>query len=217
MACSDFMILANMFDAVWSFFAPGGFFMILLGGCSLIAVGAIVFKLLTLRTAGVIPHKLGERVALGEIGESELATSNSVLARLCLRSNELEKREMTAQERRSTIEALAREEVVTLQSGLPVLEIVVTIAPLLGILGTASGLELVFSNFADANSQEAVADGIGRALGTTIVGLAIAVPSVIALVSFGRKIERLSARLEVLLEAHLSHRSAITSGEAEKL
>lgn len=216
MALQEVMILAAMFGGVWDFFAPGGFFMILLGLCSLVAAGVIVFKLLTLKARDVIPDELVEGVLVGSISSGQLQSSESVLARLCLRSNELERRKMTPQERRSTLEALAREEVVTLQSGLPVLEIVITIAPLLGILGTASGLVLVFSNFADANSQEAVADGIGRALGTTIVGLAIAVPSVIALVSFSRKIERLSARLEVLLEAHLSHRSAAGWEESER-
>jgi biopolymer transport protein ExbB/TolQ len=44
-----------------------------------------------------------------------------------------------------------------------------------------------------------LAAGIARALGTTIAGIVVAVPSVVAHSFFTRKIERIAARLEVLL------------------
>ena len=70
------------------------------------------------------------------------------------------------------------------------------ISPLLGLLGTASGLVTAFSDFDD---KENIRTGIATALSTTIIGIAITVPAVIAQSIFSRKIELFSARLEVLL------------------
>jgi biopolymer transport protein ExbB len=64
------------------------------------------------------------------------------------------------------------------------------------LLGTAAGLITVF---ADLDDKDNIGRGIATALSTTIVGIAIAVPSVIAQSIFNRRIETFSARLEVLL------------------
>ncbi len=82
---------------------------------------------------------------------------------------------------------------------MPVLEVVITIAPLLGLLGTASGLVLVFANVGQGADAARVGQGIAMALNTTVAGLAVAVPTVIAHSHFNRKIEMMSARLEVLM------------------
>jgi biopolymer transport protein ExbB len=80
-----------------------------------------------------------------------------------------------------------------------VLDTIITIAPLLGLLGTASGLVRIFQGLGDNSDHLAIARGISEALTTTIVGLAIAVPCVIAHGYFIRRIEMLTGRLESLL------------------
>mgnify|MGYP005989440949 CR=1 FL=1 len=207
MNLSPVFVAQSVIDSAWNFFAPGGIFMILLAICSVIGFGAILFKLLTLKESDVVPDDLANALLDGSDCKAEVGRGDSVLARLCGQVDRFGP-SVGSKQKRQAIEALAREEIVSLHNGVPLLEIVITIAPLLGILGTASGLVQVFGNFADANSQEAVADGIGRALSTTIVGLAVAVPAVIAHVSFTRKIERMAARLEVILEAYLLSREA---------
>jgi biopolymer transport protein ExbB len=102
------------------------------------------------------------------------------------------------------VESSAREETSRLHSGIGVLDIVITVAPLLGLLGTASGLVTIFQGLSDAADHLAIARGIAEALNTTIFGLAIAVPCVVAHGFFTRKIEVLTARLESLL-ADLAH------------
>ena len=97
------------------------------------------------------------------------------------------------------VQSNAREEILRMQVGIAMLEVVITIAPLLGLLGTASGLVVVFGGLGETADHVAIARGIGRALNTTIVGLAIALPCVIAHSYFSRRIERLSARMEVLM------------------
>ena len=89
------------------------------------------------------------------------------------------------------VESAAREETLHLHAGIAVLDTVITIAPLLGLLGTASGLVLIFQGLGDNSDHLAIARGIAEALTTTIFGLAIAVPCVIAHGYFVRRIEML--------------------------
>jgi biopolymer transport protein ExbB len=110
------------------------------------------------------------------------------------------------------VEASAREESSRLHAGIGVLDIVITVAPLLGLLGTASGLVTIFQGIGDTADQSAIARGIAIALNTTILGLAIAVPCVVAHGYFTRRIEVLTARLESLL-ADLAHACQKTSSK----
>jgi biopolymer transport protein ExbB len=97
------------------------------------------------------------------------------------------------------VQTAARDEVVQLNSGMIILDTIITVAPLFGLLGTASGLVVIFNGLGDSTDQTVIARGIGRALDNTIVGLAIAVPAVVAHGWFSRRIEVLVSRLEVLL------------------
>jgi biopolymer transport protein ExbB len=119
------------------------------------------------------------------------------------------------------VQTRARNEVVRLESGLFVLEIIVGIAPLLGLLGAVSGLVKVFASFganASANDPHLMANGISEALSTTIVGLAIAIPSLIAYSYFTKKIEIMASEMESLLSEllakcyHQKQRSAVLRG-----
>jgi biopolymer transport protein ExbB len=67
------------------------------------------------------------------------------------------------------------------------------------LIGTASGLVLIFQGLGNNSDHLAIARGISEALTTTIFGLTIAVPCVIAHGYFLRRIETLTARLETLL------------------
>ena len=100
------------------------------------------------------------------------------------------------------VQTRARHEIVRLESGLFVLEVIVGIAPLLGLLGAVSGLVTVFAAFGDNAAQSdphSIARGISEALSTTIVGLAIAIPSLIAYSYFSKKIETMAAEMESLV------------------
>ena len=67
----------------------------------------------------------------------------------------------------------------SLQQGLPILHIIVTISPLLGLLGTVIGMIESFqemSALGDAVSVANLATGIWKALITTASGISVAVP-----------------------------------------
>lgn len=177
--------------------------MFLLALCSIAAVTVIVLKVITLSRKQVLPEGLEleverfeEYLESGTLTglQEEFARGENSLARLCAVA--LRNAGRTQGEVQEAVQSSAREEIVRMNSGLPVLEVIITIAPLLGLLGTASGLVTVF---ADLDANEQIQKGIATALSTTIVGLAVAIPSVIAQSVFSRRIETLSARLEVLL------------------
>ena len=178
--------------------------MLLLVLCSFVALTVIVFKFLTLTRRNIIPSPLAHEVDQFEGHlqndtfaslENEINAEKSSLARLCKVALHNAGRSQT--EVQEAVQSTAREEIVRMNSGLSVLDVVITIAPLLGLLGTASGLVTVFGDL--GGSGQAIGRGIAMALSTTIVGIAICVPSVIAQSYFSRKIETMAVRLEVLL------------------
>lgn len=72
------------------------------------------------------------------------------------------------------------------------------IAPLLGLLGTVVGLVKAFRDLALAGSAgpSIIAAGIGEALYTTIAGLIIAVPTVLAYNYFTNKIKKINMEID---------------------
>lgn len=106
-------------------------------------------------------------------------------------------------------EAVAREEVMRLgarvltqlRSGLRPLELIVTIAPLIGLLGTVLGMIDAFQALETTGGQAdpaILAGGIWEALLTTAAGMGVAIPAAIALSWFEAIAERVQSDLEDL-------------------
>ena len=80
-----------------------------------------------------------------------------------------------------------------LEEGLKIVDLVIQIAPLMGLLGTVLGMIDAFQSLQSAGSQvdpSDLAGGIWVALLTTAIGLSIAIPSSIFLSWFESKIEK---------------------------
>ena len=196
---------------VWNFFVTGGWFMVPLIICSLILVAVVVWKVLDLKRERIIPESLAARLrdsgplmAAGKFGtlQQALLHDNSVLAVIC-RSALLNRHPDQAAAARAA-EATGREEVAVMERGISVMEVIFTIAPMLGLIGTVSGLVRIFSNFGegakDAAAAQEIAAGIAEAMNTTIAGLAVAVPALIAQVFFSRKVEHCALRMSSLVQ-----------------
>ncbi len=85
-----------------------------------------------------------------------------------------------------------------LAHGLPWLAIIGTVSPLLGLLGTVVGVMNSFIGITAQGSANiaAVAPGIAEALITTVVGLAVAIPAMIAYNHFASKLALFTSELE---------------------
>ena len=81
---------------------------------------------------------------------------------------------------------------------LSVLDTVVTVAPLLGILGTVTGIIGCFNLLGEAGvvNPAAATKGLAEALITTVAGLVIAIPMLVAYNFFSRRAERAAAEME---------------------
>ncbi|QTN33128.1 MotA/TolQ/ExbB proton channel family protein [Akkermansiaceae bacterium] len=194
-------------SATLEFLGKGGIFIYPLILCSIAGLTAIGFKALSLARSRTVPHGLAGGMEAILTGESEAVVAEirhggSSLARLG--SVALKHQGRPAGEISRAVEASAREEVVRMHAGIGVLDVVITVAPLLGLLGTASGLVTIFQGLGETTDHLAIARGIAEALNTTIFGLAIAVPCVIAHSYFTRRIERLTARMESVLTGFVS-------------
>ncbi len=88
---------------------------------------------------------------------------------------------------------------------LPLLRLVVQIAPILGLLGTVHGLLFAFWGLEAVDGPikpSDVAGGIGSALTTTVFGLSIAIPASAFLLMFEETVDRVARRMGFLV-SHL--------------
>ena len=199
----------HVVDVVWTFFNDGGNFMWPLLLCLIMGVTVIIFKLLSMRRAVIIPASLArevdhfeESVEAGSVENllAEFEKGNTALARLAAVA--VKNRGKSQTDISDAVQTVARHEVLVLNSGMTALDVVITISPLLGLLGTASGLAFLFQRMGetgDMSNTQVITKGIAIALNTTIFGLAITVPCVIAQSYFNRKIESYTTELEMLL------------------
>jgi biopolymer transport protein ExbB len=195
------LLFASILQNAVAFFVNGGFFMIILLMVSVVAGAVIVLRGTALREKAVLPPALA-----AEIESLQPGDDLDKLARLIARHPSSLGRVLSTLIRHLTwsraeaveaVQTRARHEVARLESGLIILEITTGIAPLLGLLGTLSGLVSIFASV--GTDPVAVARGIAEALNTTIVGLAVAVPSLVTFNYFQRRIEVMAVEMESLV------------------
>jgi biopolymer transport protein ExbB len=113
----------------------------------------------------------------------------------------------------------ARHEVVRLERGLVVLEIIVGIAPLLGLVGTILGMMTAFGNVGQSGQIDPaeLAKGISLILRATLLGLLIAIPSLIFWSYYTKKVESLAIEMESLCDEFLrsQYREAVQTRKSK--
>src|SRR6266700_1135023 len=193
-------------QTIMSFFVRGGLFMWPLLICSIVSVTTMILRGIALREKNVMPLVIQseiERLMPGGSAE-RLARivqhDPSSLARIARVA--LQHLRGPRSENVEAVETRARHEMVRLERGLIVLEVIVGIAPLLGLIGAVSGLVHVFSNLglsSGASDTRQIALGISEALNATVFGLSIAVPTLIGFSYFSKKVEVMSVEMETLV------------------
>jgi len=99
---------------------------------------------------------------------------------------------------RLVLEKEEAEERDELAHGLGWLAVIGSVSPLMGLMGTVIGIMNAFLGITSAGSSNitAVAPGVAEALMTTVAGLAVAIPAVIAYNHFVGKLNLVSGELE---------------------
>jgi biopolymer transport protein ExbB len=198
-------MIVRSWEELARFLEAGGLFSYMVGACSVIGLAIILEKALSLRRSRVVPAEIAGAIA--ELGlsrsvqglEELCVPEKSVLERLVMAS--LRNLSLSKFENAEALQTKARAEVARLERGLVLLEIIVGIGPLLGLLGTISGLITIFGQVGEqglATHGGMIARGISEALHTTLLGLGVSVPCLVAHSIYSRRVELYSVELEDL-------------------
>lgn len=184
----------------------GGPVVMLLVLMSLIAITIVIAKLLQFRRVRINDRRTARNaLKLYRDGNANAAVagarrSPNPAARTLARAIQL-------QERSTVPESVLREDIIqyggdmleSLRSHLRPLEVIAALAPLLGLLGTVLGMIEAFRDLEQAGSQvdpAVLSGGIWQALLTTAVGLAVAMPVIVALNWLERAIDRCAHEMD---------------------
>ena len=164
------------------FFRAGGVFMWPLLLCSLLGVAVALERAWTLHRAHVNTRKLMTSV-LGALREDGVDAAKGVCTKTrgpiaAILHSGLLRAEKGPEAVEKAIETAGAIEMAFLERGLLILTTITSVAPMLGFLGTVSGMINAFEAIAAAEqvSAKLVATGISEALITTLTGLTIAIP-----------------------------------------
>lgn len=196
---------------MWTYFERGGPIMWPLLALSILGLTVIFWRWWALRqaTTGVpafLKELRGKLVARDVPGAIAVCERHGGPVASIVKAGLLRFGRPTHEVERALQDASAHE-LSALERGLPILATVAMIAPLLGFLGTVTGMINSFEALASVglNNPAAVAKGISEALITTAAGLAIAIPIQMAYNYFVTRVNSMVRNMEaaahVVLEA----------------
>ena len=171
---------------LWEFFVKGGPLMWPLLGCSVVALAIIIERLFDLRQSKIIPKDLIEEVErltrMGRLSDIEqlLKRSSSPICPVIMMA--IKNAGMRREIIKDYMEEAGASEAYSIERYIDILGIIAAIAPLLGFLGTVTGMLAAFQavSITGTHSSQLLAGGISEALITTVVGLAIGIPVFVA-------------------------------------
>lgn len=165
----------------------GGWLMVPIIGCSVLALAITIERLWTLQRRRVLPDDLTrqvwEWVSRNELNHQHIQAlqEGSPLGRMLAAGLANRNREREAM--KESIEDTGRHVVHELERYLNLLGTIAAISPLLGLLGTVTGMVKIFAAISASNAvgdPSVLAGGISEALITTVAGLAVAIPTLVA-------------------------------------
>ncbi len=190
---------------VYVFLSKGGIMMIFLLLSSVWALAVVLERAFQLRRKKVIDPMLVKVVeSIREPKDIEAARTlceQSPSAFANLMKLGLSNLDLPPSELKELLEDQGRQEARALERGLGSLETIAAIAPLMGLLGTVIGMIKVFNVISKigVGQASALSGGISEALITTVVGLSIGIPTLIAYNYFMHRVEDLVMDMEKYL------------------
>lgn len=203
----------------WLMLEKGGLLMIPLFLCSIIVLAIVIERAISLRRKRVlVPEIISVIETIKKPEDVHLALS------MCSKNKGtfanivqlgLENKDLPNHELKELISDQGRQEVRTLEKGLGIIETVASIAPLLGLLGTVTGMIKVFTVISEKGlgQTQDLSGGISEALITTVFGLSIGIPALIFYNYFTDKAENLIMDIEKFTSQLLRKLSRFQTGK----
>ncbi len=191
---------------IMELFDKGGIVMYVLALLSIYTFTVILFKIFQFIAAGAFERAFVEP-AMGAIRQGDLDRAQDILtkakgpvARIIQVSLDcVTDREMLQASREAEISRVGSADIRYLETHLRGLEMIANVGPLLGLLGTVSGMVEAFARLETAGTRvdpALLAGGIWEALLTTVGGLCVAIPAVAAYYIFDGIIERVRGMMK---------------------
>lgn len=199
------ILVEGAYDSFFALLQAGGPVVAILIGMSMIAVTITFLKLWQFAVVKISSRRfINEAFTHWQAGQSDAALeildqSRNPIARvmaIAMRGQAQKVREDIVREEATRI---ASAELESLRGNLRGLELIGSLSPLLGLLGTVLGMIEAFQQLAEAGSRvdpSLLSGGIWEALLTTAVGLSVAIPTITILHALERSIERLHHGME---------------------
>ncbi len=187
-----------MFDL----FQHGGILMYIIAACSVAALAVFIERIWSLQRSRVVPGsfvaKIHELVGGGKASDALVLCQNHSSSVAAVFAAGLRRLGRPRSEIKEVLEEVGRHEAASLERFVGVIGTVAAIAPLLGLLGTVTGMIRVFQ---DVTSQGVgnpadLASGIWEALITTAYGLIVAIPALVAYRYLASRADRLVLEME---------------------
>lgn len=175
----------------------GGLLMIPIGLASILTLGLAIERLWALRKGRILPSGVWRDVKTelegGNVAaaRTRVADDNTSLGRML--ASGLDRWDDGPIELAAELEEAGQREVDELNTHLPALQGIASVAPLLGLLGTVVGMIRSFYTIAKEHvvgNPELFAEPIGQALVTTAAGLSVAIPAMILYYWFRGRIRK---------------------------
>lgn len=184
-------------------FRQGGPIMWPLLLCAIASVTVMLERFIAIQRASVstesLTERVGEMLSNGEAAEALALCQKSPGPVAGLLANGIRTRHLDSDSIERSMEELALREMPLLYKRLGVLDTIITVAPLLGLLGTITGMMSTFSVISTAgqNNPTAITGGIGEALIATACGLSIAIITLLAYNYLTEKVKEIVAEMEI--------------------
>lgn len=199
----------------------GGPVVMILLAMSILALAVILLKLYQFKTLRLGQRSLVNKVlALYRAGHAQqaleltLGSGNPILKLLNLAISGCVRNDLTEAQVREEVYRVAADYLEKLRAYCRVLEVIASLAPLLGLLGTVLGMIEAFQQLQASGSRvdpSVLSGGIWEALLTTAVGLAVAIPVIV----FVNLFDRILARLAHDMHNALTQIFTVALGEGE--
>jgi len=172
--------------------------------CAVMSVAFMIERFITINRASadneVLTEQVREHLQGGRVNDALAVCDQHAGPVAGLLANGIRNRNLDSDSIERAMEELALRETPLLYRHLGILDTIITVAPLLGLLGTVTGMIKSFNvvgSAAGLNNPTAITGGVAEALLATATGLAIAIVTLVGYNYLTEKVKEIIADMEV--------------------
>ncbi len=187
---------------MYELFLKGGIIMYPIAFCSILALGIFLERLWNLREKKIIPKdfliEVEDLINRRKIHEAMIVCRRDKSSMSSIIFEGIRNFNQSREALKDAVEGVGRQEAAKLERYVGIVGTVASIAPLLGLLGTVTGMIKAFNviSMQGVGNPGSLAEGISEALITTAAGLIVAIPAYVMYRYLISKVDRIIMTME---------------------